>query len=96
MLVTITGSGARRLYTKTTEPLTHNFDNAPVATAADAKDVKHLWIPYPVSLNFLWDDASIGRIAKENGITRLHYADLETYSILFGIWTRRYIHLYGR
>ena len=42
-----------------------------------------------------WDTNGIGEIGKENGLEEVYYADLETLSVL-GIWTQRWVHVYGR
>ena len=43
----------------------------------------------------IWDENSIGSIAKQAGFSELYYADLETFSVL-GIWTQYRVHVYGR
>jgi hypothetical protein len=47
-----------------------------------------------VRLQVDWGSTAIGDGMRAAGLTRVHYADLETLSIL-GLWTQRWIHLYG-
>jgi len=81
------------VYTHITRPLTTNFHRTPVGDGFHAKgDVKEL--RYNAYLRVLWDENSIGSIAKDAGLSELYYADLETFSIL-GIWTQYRVHVYG-
>ena len=81
------------IYTHATFPLTTHFDRTPVADGSHAKgDVKEL--RYNAYLRVLWDENSIGSIAKQAGFTQIYYADLETFSVL-GIWTQYRVHVYG-
>lgn len=82
---------AGSIYTHTVEPLTTNFHNTPVVDdAAGEGDVKQ--IDYYVRVS--WSANAIGEIAKANGFDEVHYADLETLSVL-GLWTQRWAHVYG-
>ena len=81
------------VYTHITRPLTTNFHRTPVGDAFHAKgDVKEL--RYNFYLRVLWDENSIGSIAKDAGLKQIYYADIETFSIL-GIWTQYRVHVYG-
>ena len=81
------------VYTHITQPLTIDFHRTPVADGYHAKgDVKEL--RYNLYLRVLWDENSIGSIAKDSGLTEVYYADLETFSIL-GIWTQYRVRVYG-
>ncbi|NOT32299.1 MAG: hypothetical protein HOP15_17775 [Planctomycetes bacterium] len=78
------------VYTHTTQPLTTDFHQTPVVGDEAAGDVKE--IQYYVRV--LWSTNGIGAIAKANGFDKVHYADLETLSVL-GIWTQQWVHVYG-
>lgn len=81
------------IYTHVAEPLTTNFHATPVAAGFVAKgDVKEL--RYNAYLRVIWDENSIGSLAKEAGLTEVYYADLETFSVL-GIWTQYRVRVYG-
>lgn len=81
------------VYHHATEPLTTDFHNTPVGDGFGGKsDVKEL--RYNAYLRVIWDENSIGTIAKEAGFSEIYYADLETFSVL-GIWTQYRVHVYG-
>jgi len=81
------------VYYHATEPLTTHFNRTPVGDGFEAKgDVKEL--RYNGYLRVIWDENSIGSIAKEAGFREIYYADLETFSVL-GIWTQYRVHVYG-
>jgi len=85
------------VYYHATEPLTTHFDRTPVGDGFEAQgDVKDLNIRYNtfLFLRVLWDENSIGSIAKDAGFREIYYADLETFSVL-GIWTQYRVHVYG-
>lgn len=79
------------LYTDTTTPLVRNFHDTPVVSGEGGGDVKT--IRYYVEID--WDSNAIGDIAKKEGFEEIYYADLRTLSIL-GVWTQRFVHVYGR
>jgi hypothetical protein len=85
------------LYTHVTQPLDVNFDNTPVH---DGRRGDEAWntLRIPVSLFLViqvdWGTDAIGDAAREAGMTTIHYADLETLSVL-GIWTQRWAVVYG-
>lgn len=81
-------------FTHVTRPLTTNFHDTPVGDSFEGSgDVKEL--RYNAYLRVIWDENSIGSIAKQAGFSELYYADLETFSVL-GIWTQYRVHVYGR
>lgn len=81
------------IYTNATEPLTVDFKRTPVGDNFDGNsDVKEL--RYNAYLRVIWDENSIGTIAKEAGFREIYYADLQTFSIL-GIWTQYRVRVYG-
>jgi len=80
------------IYTHIVEPLDVNLNDTPVFTTRPAKgDVKR--IRYYVEIE--WDSRGIGDVAKKAGMTEVYYADLETLTVL-GVWTQRFVHVYGR
>lgn len=85
------------IYHHATEPLTTDFHNTPVGDGFSGEsDVKEVNLRYNtfIFLRLLWDENSIGTIAKESGFSEIYYADLETFSVL-GIWTQYRVHVYG-
>lgn len=85
------------VYTHYTRPLTTHFDRTPVGDGFVAEgNVKDLNLRYNAFLfvRVLWDENSIGSIAKQAGFSEIYYADLETFSVL-GIWSQYSVHVYG-
>ncbi len=79
------------IYTNITEPLDVNLNNTPVFDSGSEGDTKE--IRYYVSIE--WDSNGIGDIAKKKGLTEVHYADINTLSVL-GVWTQRTVTVYGK
>ncbi len=97
LAVSSTGCLNGAIYTHTTQPLDTDFADTPVHEGGRGDSWKSLVIPlfyYPGALQFDWGDMSIANALSEAGIDTVHYADLETRSIL-GIWTERWVHVYG-
>ncbi len=92
LLVLTAGCGAGIIYTHTYQPLTLDMHRTPVVPTSGQGDIKHIQIG---QLGIAWDDASIGTIAKKNGLKELYYADLETLKVLT-IWNQYTLHLYGK
>ncbi len=87
------GCAPGMIYTHITQPLTTHFNDTPMGDRFVAEgDVKEL--RYGMFLRTLWDENSIGSIAKDAGFEEIYYADLETFSVL-GIWTQYRVHVYG-
>jgi hypothetical protein len=87
--------GASRgiVYTHVVRPLDIREHDTRVADLPAKKDdLKHF--SYSV-VNFIWGDTGVGEMARAAGFEEVLYADLETQSY-FGIWTRRWVHVYGR
>ena len=90
----LTGCTSGLIYTHVTTPLDVNLNNTPVFTGrrqtgkGDTKKIRYY-------VDIEWDSNAIGDIMKQAGLTEVHYADLETLSVL-GIWTQRTVHVYGR
>ena len=81
------------LYTHTVRPLTRHRDPMVVAPAGTASgNMKQIQFR---QITIVWDDNAIGEIAKRGGIGTIHYADLETHSYLFNLWTRHTVIVYG-
>ena len=94
LVLVLTGWTSGLIYTHITTPLDVNLNNTPVFTGrtGTAKgDTKR--IRYYVDIE--WDSNAIGDIMRLAGLTEVHYADLETLSVL-GIWSQRFVTVYGR
>jgi hypothetical protein len=97
-----TGCLSGGIYQHTTQPVDVNFNETPSGLGdargeARGDSWKTLVIPLVVvagRLQFDWGDMSVARAIEQTGFETVHYADLETRSIL-GIWTQRWLHVYG-
>ena len=89
-----TYQGRGMLFTHRVEPLTHHYRPIQVAKADQnaSGETEELQFRY---ISVVWGNNAIGEIAKKAGLQTLHYADLERTSILFGLWSRNVVRLYG-
>ena len=73
-----------------------HFDARPGADRSDSWKTLLFPLRYVIGtdLQFDWGDMSVRQAMHDSGIETVHYADLETRSIL-GIWTQRWLHVYG-
>ncbi len=85
-----TGCLSGAIYTHVTVPLDVDLGRTPVHRA-EARDSWNT-LQYYVRLD--WGSDGLGDVAKRYGFTRIHYADLETLSVL-GIWRQQWARVYG-
>jgi len=90
----LTGCGL--IYTHVTKPLDTNFTGQQIEpldgmSIHGRNSSKHLTVE---SLQVEWGDRGIGQLAKDFGLQKVYYADIETLSVL-SIWRQRWIHIYG-
>ena len=93
LLPLLSGCAIGRIYNHTTLPLSLNFERTPsgiVGGKTGDENIKH----FSYRVDVLWDTNAIGDAAKAGGLTTVHYADLETLSVL-GIWNQYWLHVYG-
>ena len=83
------GGGA--IYTNVTRPLTTSFDEAQFVQESAEGNTKQ----FRYQVDFNWDSRAIGDIAKKAGLTEVYYADETVLSVL-GVWTQRFVTVYGR
>ena len=84
------------LYSHVTEPATIKFDRAPTGTKKCVVPGYKLREPvtgYGISAE--WDSNYLKMVARQAGITNMYYADLDTLSILFRVYQRRTLIIYG-
>ena len=89
-----TGCLGGALFTWVTVPLDRDFDATPSSPGGRGTSQKRVVIPYPVRIQFDWGSTAIADGMRKAGITKAHYADVETRSFM-GVWTQRWIHVYG-
>jgi len=84
------------LYTSTTEPYYKTFRDTPVGTKFVIVNTHRIKEPVSrLSVSGEWDTDEIMRLAREAGITDLHYIDIKTLSILLGTYRRQTLIVYG-
>ena len=84
------------LYTRVTEPATLNFHKTPVGSKLIF--VRSFRVREPVSgygLSAEWESDPVKTSALQAGITNLYFADLQTLSILNGLYRSRTLIVYG-
>ncbi|MCP4039877.1 MAG: hypothetical protein GY733_23230 [bacterium] len=92
-----TGCMSGAIYSHTTVPLDTDFDNTPVHDGGHGSSWKRIVIPLfyvqgEVEVN--WGDISIADAMDQAKIETVHYADIETLSVL-RYWTQTWVHVYG-
>ena len=85
------------LFAQIKAPLTTSF-NGNATGAGTSKTsrsaTKFVNIPIGGSWTFSWDEAAIGKIAADAGMTSVSYADYEFFNIL-GLWETFTVNVYG-
>ena len=90
-LLGLSGCARGLFFTYTTEPLTTNFNRTLIVDQKVSGSVKTLqYNNYRID----WGTMAIGEIAQRAGLDEAYYADVTTMTIL-GIWTQRWVHVYG-
>ena len=95
--IALVGSGclAGAAYTHTTVPIDLDMNATPRKPNVRGGSWKTLVIPlYVARPQFDWGTIGIADAARARGIETVYYADLETISVA-GVWTQRWIHIYG-
>jgi len=85
------GCASGWLYSHTTVPLDANYDATPVLGNTSRGDIKKLSY---ASFDIEWGDSGVGGIVERSQLAEVYYIDIEVLSVL-GIWTQRWVHVYG-
>jgi hypothetical protein len=86
----LSGCSAGLLYTNIVRPLDLNVETAAEQPATGRSD----WKTFAYVVQVDWDTAAIAKAARDAGITNIHYADMQIFSVL-GIWRQRTAIVYG-
>jgi hypothetical protein len=87
MLAAVVLSGC--LYSHVTIPLSTTLDETELGQKQGKASIySAVWL-------FAWGDAGAAAAAKNGGITTMKHMDMESYVILFGIYTRTTTIVYG-
>ena len=81
------------LYTHTVRPLTTDLHDTPVVEGEGLRG-SLVQVRYSSYLDVRVGNNGIGEIARQKGISRIYYADIEVVRIL-GIFTRTNVLIYG-
>lgn len=80
------------VYTHTVRPLTTDMHDTPVVPGPGVRSsmiqVRYSYLDVRAGNN------GIGEIARQNGIARVYYADIEVFRVL-GVFTQTYVRIYG-
>ena len=77
------------LYASYREPLDRNLDETRLGDTVGTSERRAvLWL-------FMWGDAGTQAAAREGGLRVIHHADHEILSVLFGLYFRERLILYG-
>lgn len=84
------------LYTDTTQPLCKDARGTILGDVTSRGSSKRLQIPTTrVDIGAEWDSRAIGDIAREHGMKTVYACDSRRQSILFGLWRRDEVIVYG-
>ncbi len=83
------------LYSHTVKPLTINPNPTEVRSSMQQAFGHINQFQYSV-VSVRVGKNGIGQVAKENGLETIYFADIESWSVAFGIWQRNVVHIYGR
>lgn len=84
------------IYTDTTQPLCSDARGTTLGSLAGKGSSKRIEIPTTrVDIGAEWDSRAIGDIAKAHGIATVHACESRRQSVLFGLWRRDEVIIYG-
>jgi len=96
LILPLAGCLSGRLYHDVVEPLSVNFNNTPVGSkrcVLNTHRVKEPFSGYGISAE--WDSAAAADQLRGAGISKVCYTELHTFSILWDVYTRKQIIVYG-
>jgi hypothetical protein len=92
-LAALPGCLSGYIYTHTVRPLTTDLHDTPVVPGPGVRS-SLVQVRYSNYIDVRVGNNGIGEIARQNGIARVYYADIEVFRIL-GIFTQTYVRIYG-
>ncbi len=85
-----------RLFTRVVTPYSSDFNCTPVGGKTFRVVEHQLKEPYTgAGVSATWTSRVLAEAARNSGITNIYYADLETFSILNGIYLKKTLIIYG-
>lgn len=95
-ILCLTGCTSGLLYSNKRTPLTRNLRGTPLGTKIGEMSVKELREIFTgVDLRAQWSSNAIGDIAQQFGMKEIYFADINTLSILAGIWKEETVRVMG-
>lgn len=89
-------AGCGILYTNTIKPYSTDFDNTPIGSKRCTINAHRFKEPVTrLGISGEWDTNNIKKAAREAGITKIYYADMQTINIVLGTYRRKTLILYG-
>ncbi|MBA3052478.1 MAG: TRL domain-containing protein [Candidatus Omnitrophota bacterium] len=84
------------LYKKVIEPHSTDFKKTPVGSKSAMLD-RHMItrVGSGYNLSAEWDRDNINDVTRQTGIKKIYYTDIETTSVLLGLYSRKRIIIYG-
>ncbi len=84
------------IYTDTIQPLCQDARGTMLGTQVASGSSKRVEIPTTrVDIGAEWDSRAIGDIAKAHGISTVYGCDSRRQSVLFGLWRKDEVIIYG-
>jgi hypothetical protein len=91
-----TGCTSGFVYTNVIRPLSTDMDQTPLGGKTFAINSKRIQEPLTgFDLSAEWDSRAIGDAARNGGLTTVYFADLQTISVLGGLWKQQIIRVRG-
>lgn len=96
-LLALTGCGPIGwIYTEKTEPYVMDMDVTKVGSKMAELSSKEIHEPITAAgIGIEWKSRAIGEAAKKHGITNVYFADIQTTSVLGGVFRMQTIQVYG-
>lgn len=95
LLLSTPGCVRGYIYTSITKPLDRNLNANKMPQRVSDADTKELSDPFFTSVRVQWDSNAIGDVMTRNDLDNAQFADLETFSLLFGVWKQENVRVSG-
>ena len=83
------------LFSHIVQPLTLNSNSTEVSNSMKQARGYVNEVQYQV-FSVRIGENGIGQVAKEHGLETIYFADIESWSAIFGLWQMNVVHIYGR
>jgi len=76
-------------------PLSCDFNKTPVCSKSGSTTSNYVCLPWPIILDFAWENAAIAKAAGNGGVSVVEYADYRYFNVL-GIYQEFTVTAYGK